>query len=201
MDKWTQRFIEHAAHVARWSKDPSTQVGAVIADDHHRCVSQGYNGFARGVSDTPERLHDRPTKLTLTLHAEENAIYNARRSVEGCTIYTWPMPPCAACASRLIQVGIVRVVAPLPNAAQRERWGASFDLAEQLYAEAGIEFVQFPVHPTPDDGHDWWTRWHLDDPSNWSDKARRLLEREKVLPEPSNVRASDARSLASDSGN
>ena len=38
-------FINIADEVATRSKDPSTQVGAVIVDENHRPVSFGYNGF------------------------------------------------------------------------------------------------------------------------------------------------------------
>ena len=38
-------FINIADEVATRSKDPSTQVGAVIVDEKHRPISFGYNGF------------------------------------------------------------------------------------------------------------------------------------------------------------
>jgi deoxycytidylate deaminase len=60
--KWDRRFLELARHVAAWSKDPSTQVGAVVAEGK-RVVSLGYNGSSlpdvtsRGVrfTHTPSR--------------------------------------------------------------------------------------------------------------------------------------------------
>ena len=58
-DKWDLRLLGLAEHVAQWSKDPSTQVGAVIADKKHRVLSLGFNGFARGVRDLAERLENR----------------------------------------------------------------------------------------------------------------------------------------------
>ena len=46
-EKWDDRFIELANFVASWSKDPSTQVGAVIANSNtKRVVSMGFNGFS-----------------------------------------------------------------------------------------------------------------------------------------------------------
>ena len=42
---WDNYFINIADEVATRSKDPSTQVGAVIVDQRHRPVSFGYNGF------------------------------------------------------------------------------------------------------------------------------------------------------------
>ena len=91
--KWDTRFLSLAAHISGWSKDPSSQVGAVITDGN-RIVSLGYNGFAAGVHDTTERLVDRATKLNLTIHAEENAMNFAKRDLPGCTAYvTHPTVP------------------------------------------------------------------------------------------------------------
>ena len=42
---WDNYFINIADEVATRSKDPSTQVGAVIVDKNHRPVSFGHNGF------------------------------------------------------------------------------------------------------------------------------------------------------------
>lgn len=36
--KWDARFLDLAALVASWSRDPSTQVGAVIADGINRII-------------------------------------------------------------------------------------------------------------------------------------------------------------------
>ena len=136
--KWHQRFLDLAQFFARWSKDPSTQVGAVIVDGMRRVVGEGYNGFPRGIEDTEERLNDRPTKYAHIVHAEPNAILNAIGPVAGCTIYTWPFPPCAECAKLIIQAGLARVVCPTATDEQRARWGKSLDLAESLFREAGV---------------------------------------------------------------
>jgi len=42
--KWALRFLGLASYISKWSKDPSTKVGAVIAQGN-RIVSLGYNGF------------------------------------------------------------------------------------------------------------------------------------------------------------
>ena len=62
LSKWDERFIELARLVAAWSKDPSTKVGAVIVRPDRTVASVGFNGFARGVDDTEERLNDRALK-------------------------------------------------------------------------------------------------------------------------------------------
>jgi dCMP deaminase len=133
--KWDNRFIELAKLVGSWSKDPSTQVGAVIVDDDHVVVSLGYNGFPRGVEDSEERLIDRDKKYDIIVHAEANALMFAKTSLEGCTLYTWPFEPCSRCAGLIIQSGITRVVSVVQN---DERWKKNFMVARQLFNEAGI---------------------------------------------------------------
>jgi dCMP deaminase len=140
--KWDQRFLDLAALVATWSKDPSTQTGCVIVRPDRTIASVGYNGFPRRVADTKKRLQHRPTKYAMTVHAEVNAILAAHEPLHGCTAYVTPWPPCAPCTGAVIQAGITRVVAPAPTAEQRERWGDSFDISETMFAEAGVRLVR-----------------------------------------------------------
>ena len=144
-ERWDRAALEEARFYARRSKDPSTKVGAVIADGEGRVISVGYNGFARGVVDSPERLANRPLKLRLTLHAELNAILFARRDLTGCTLYTYPLPPCAHCASMIVQCGVRRVVTvPLPPELQ-SRWGDDIELTRAVFAEAGVELIELVI--------------------------------------------------------
>ena len=57
--KWKIRYLKLAKHIASWSKDPSTQCGAVIVNPDNEIISVGFNGFPRGIEDTPLRLNDR----------------------------------------------------------------------------------------------------------------------------------------------
>lgn len=133
--KWDKRFLDLAKLCGSWSKDPSTQVGAVIVDDNNRIVSIGFNGFPQGVEDSEERLVDREIKYDIIVHAEANALMFANKSVEGCTLYTWPFQPCSRCAGLIIQSGINRVVSVVHD---DERWKKNFTTARQLFKEAGI---------------------------------------------------------------
>ena len=126
-----------AKHTAQLSKDPSTKVGAVIFDPKRRIVSAGYNGFARGVNDTPERLENRDVKYRLVLHAEKNAIMFATAPLEGCTIVV-THPCCAQCAAIIIQSGIKHVLWPKPDAAFVSRWAEDMALTNMQFAEAGV---------------------------------------------------------------
>ena len=134
-EAWDLRFLELARHVAGWSKDPSTKVGAVIVDSRRRVLGLGYNGFPRGVEDTPERLDHRPTKYSLVVHAEVNAILNAGRPVEGATLYG-TLFCCNECAKVIIQAGIRRVVTP--PFVTNGRWDSPHAIAESMLREAGV---------------------------------------------------------------
>lgn len=137
MSDWDDRFLKLAQHIAQWSKDPSTKVGAVIVRPNRTIASVGYNGFPRGVNDD-ERLNDRPYKYAMTVHAEANAILSANERLDGCTLYVTPLSPCSSCASIIIQSGIKRVVAYMPH--QPEHWADSFAIARTMLDEAGIEW-------------------------------------------------------------
>lgn len=138
--KWDRRFLDIAAQIASWSKDPSTQCGAVIVDNQRRIVSTGYNGFPAGVADRAEWLENRDIKYRVVIHAEKNALLYAQRDLHDCTLYVYPIPPCAQCAAAIIQAGIRRIVSRAPNYDQLSRWQADFDLARMLYNDVDAEF-------------------------------------------------------------
>ena len=133
--KWDGRLLQLAALVSSWSKDPSTAVGSVIANDKNQIISQGYNGLPRGAIDD-ERLYNREYKLARTLHAELNAVLNAPTgSTEGCTIYV-TKPCCLSCCSVIAQAGIKRVVFVEPSEEFKNRW--NFDESIEYLRELQI---------------------------------------------------------------
>ncbi len=134
MDKWDIRFLKLAKEMASYSKDPSTQTGAVIVDYAHNIRGTGYNGFAPGVKDTEERLNNRAIKYEMVIHCEVNAAIG--KNVKGCILYTWPFMSCSRCAAQMIRHGIVEVVAPYDD---NPRWVESFKLATEQFNEVGIK--------------------------------------------------------------
>ena len=111
---WDEYFMGVALLAAERSKDPNTQVGACIVDDQNRILSTGYNGFPHGCSDDEfpwnrdESKGD--TKYQFVVHAELNAILNARgKSLAGSILYVG-LFPCNECAKAIIQSGIKEVV-------------------------------------------------------------------------------------------
>lgn len=140
MSKWHRRFLGLASEVSRWSKDPSSKVGAYLVGPDREPISHGYNGFPRGVPDSEERYSDREFKLAHILHAEKNALLNALRTgarTVGATLYC-THPPCTQCASAIIQAGVTRVISYEPTSAFLSRWDLNATVA--YFDEAGIEF-------------------------------------------------------------
>lgn len=133
---WDRRFLDLALHIARWSKDPSTRVGAVITDAKRRIVSVGYNGEPHGVSPAVTREQ----KLARTIHAENNAILFAQRNLTGCTLYcTHPM--CGPCMALAVQAGIKRVVYIVDDSDFTLRWAESMAESSAIALDAGVEYV------------------------------------------------------------
>jgi dCMP deaminase len=139
--RWLKHGLAEAALIASMSKDPSTKVGAYIADSRHRPVSKGFNGPPRGLHDGEWVSGDRAKKLAATIHAETNAIIFAdRQRLEGATLYV-THPPCPQCAALIAQAGIVRVVYRGGDAAFLSRWGT---VGLDLLAEAGVTVIEAP---------------------------------------------------------
>jgi len=134
-EKWDQRYLELAKHISTWSKDPSTQTGAVIVSSDNFIVGVGYNGLPKWVKDSPERLNNRELKYKMVVHCERNAIIAAQRNLNNCTLYTYPFMSCAPCAGMVIQAGISRCVAPFND---NPRWQEDFKLTQQMFKEANV---------------------------------------------------------------
>ena len=138
---WEEYFMGLALLSGLRSKDPNTQVGAVIVDENNRVVSIGYNGFPSGVSDD-EFPWGREggvldTKYAFVVHAELNAILNSQRSVRGCTLYV-SLFPCNECAKAIIQSGIRRIVY------ESDKYdGVDTNIAsKRMLRAAGVELVR-----------------------------------------------------------
>lgn len=139
--RWHRRFLDLAAHVATWSKDPSTQVGCVLVNDQQQVVGMGYNGFPRGVKDEQERYDDRPTKYAMVVHAEANAILNAVGSTRGTIAYV-THHPCASCSGLLIQAGIHCIITNPTPEGLAERFKDSFAVSKVMLSESKVAILE-----------------------------------------------------------
>lgn len=146
---WDDYFLQIAALVSTRSKDPSTQVGAVLVRDR-TILSTGYNGFPRGVNDDVPERHARPLKYTWTVHAEENCLLAAARNgvrTEGSSLYVTPLFTCSRCATSVVQAGVREVVSS-DHLKDHPRWREDFAQSMLILKEAGV-LVRTPrVAPT-----------------------------------------------------
>jgi len=143
--KWDVRFLDLARNVSHWSKDPSTQTGAVLVRPDRTVASIGFNGFPRGMQDMKVFYDNREAKYRRIVHCEMNAILSCRdQNLSGFTLYIWPFGPCERCSTSIIQSGITRVVFPhtRDNAATKEniRRGVSY------LVECGIQAHIYNFH-------------------------------------------------------
>lgn len=140
--KWNQRYMAMAKEIAQWSKDPNTKIGAVAVGSKGQILSQGYNGFPRGILDNPERLNDRETKYKFVVHAEMNVIYNATYSgvsLDGAKLFVYGLPVCSECCKGIIQVGIKEVYVAQECLDLRPHWFESWMQSLDMFNEAGIK--------------------------------------------------------------
>ena len=141
-DRWILNYLSLAKTISEWSKDPSTKVGAVAVGSRGQILAQGYNGFPRGIADTPERLNNRDEKYKLIVHGEMNCIYNAAlngTSLDGADMYVHGLPVCSECAKGIIQIGIKRVFACYPESIA-DKWRESSELTSSMFKEANVEY-------------------------------------------------------------
>jgi dCMP deaminase len=153
--RWREYFLRQALLASTMSKDPSTKVGAVIVDDEGIVLATGFNGFPRGIADSPERLADRDTKLRYMVHGEMNAVLSAARNgvkLHGSTMYiaaqgkdgVWGGPPCVRCAVECIQAGVMRIIS-FPFKTIPSRWTEDLAIARNILEEAGVSFEEHPL--------------------------------------------------------
>ena len=142
INKWYKRYLHLAKEIAEWSKDPNTKVGAVVVGTKGQILSQGYNGFPRGIADSATRLKNREIKLSYIVHAEMNAIYNASYSgvsLDGATMFIYGLPACSECAKGIIQVGIAKVIVSKTCIEARPHWNESWKKSMDMFEEAGVK--------------------------------------------------------------
>lgn len=105
---WINYYLGIAKLASTRSHDAQTKHGCVIVDSEYRTISTGYNGFCKNLKDDSALPNTRPEKYPFMLHAEENAICNARNPVDGCTAFVTGLP-CLHCTQLLWQNGVNKV--------------------------------------------------------------------------------------------
>ena len=145
MSKWDRFFMTAAETSANMSKDPKTQVGAVISKNKI-IKSTGYNGAPRNFPDDlvpwnsidSNELIDQ--KNTYMCHAELNAIlnYDGKLSdLKDAVLYT-TISPCSRCACMIAQVGIKKVIYKEKYHRKNET-----DAADRIFNLCNIKQVEY----------------------------------------------------------
>ncbi|KNG79084.1 deoxycytidylate deaminase [Mycoplasma sp. HU2014] len=141
---WKQYFMLIAKASAMRSKDPTTQVGAIVVNKLNQIMSTGYNGFPRGVSDDEFPWQRQGAewidlKYAYVAHAEVNAIVSARTNLTDCDLYV-TLFPCNECTKIIIQAGIKKVYYSLDKYHDQKEYIAS----RRMLDAAKIEYEQLP---------------------------------------------------------
>lgn len=137
------KFFSLAETIESYSADKSTKVGAVALDKRLNVLCVGYNGFPRGVKDTPDK-HERPLKYSVTSHAEENVVAQAAFmgvSLRGATLILTTLFPCSTCARLIIQSGIKRVISG--KSKDDHKWNQEEQISRRMFLEAGLKVLYY----------------------------------------------------------
>ena len=139
---WDDYFMSVALLSGKRSKDPNTQVGACIVNRNNVIESIGYNGLPKGCSDDEfpweKEGETLDTKYPFVVHAELNAILNAKgKDLSGCKIYV-ALFPCNECAKAIIQSGISEVVYLSDKYADTD----SIKASKYMFNKAGVKQIQ-----------------------------------------------------------
>ncbi|AHI53104.1 deoxycytidylate deaminase [Spiroplasma culicicola] len=134
---WDTYFLAMVQLNAMRSKDPNTQVGAVIVNDLKQIVSTGYNGLPRGLNDDlypwGREGQWEDTKYPYIVHAELNAILSAGKNLRGTIMYT-SLFPCNECSKSIIQSGIKKII----YSSDKYEGSVENNISKKMLTEAGI---------------------------------------------------------------
>ncbi len=143
--KWDLRFLQLAKFISEWSKDPSTQTGAVIVRPNKSICSVGFNGFPAAMVDDEINYNNRDEKYSRIIHCEMNAAKFATEDMSGFTLYTYPFMSCDRCFVHMANYGITRFVAPVASPDKQERWESAFARVRAYAKEMNLELVEYDI--------------------------------------------------------
>ncbi|SDI15363.1 dCMP deaminase [Alteribacillus persepolensis] len=119
---WDDYFLGLCEKVAEMGTCGRKQAGAIIVNPNTReIVATGFNGSPRGQEHCTEKmLHicsggclNDENRCVRSIHAEHNAILQAKQDINGFTLYCTD-EPCENCTKYMVQTGIKRVVFSRP---------------------------------------------------------------------------------------
>jgi dCMP deaminase len=110
---WDEYFMLMALLAAKRGTCDRKQVGAILVSSDNTVIATGYNGTPSGVPHCDDVGHtlaeiDGRESCIATLHAESNALDQAKVSLRDAALYT-SVIPCFDCAKRIVNAGIKTV--------------------------------------------------------------------------------------------
>lgn len=141
-EPWHRVWMAVCHTVARRSRDPSFQAGAVLVDDDNVLMSVGFNGPSSHSRDDFDWA-DRDRKHLTVIHAESNCLWYAtgaygRRSVHCCTMYVNGRP-CHRCTLEAVRAGLRAIIyddtGPQAKMCDSSEWQRSLAVAADGHLE------------------------------------------------------------------
>ncbi len=109
---WDEYFMALAKLAAVMATCPKRRVGAVIVKNH-RVLTTGFNGAAPGMPHCTEVgcliFENEGSSCRRALHAEQNAVLQDSKNLEGGTLYT-SFIPCVDCMKEIVTAKLAEVV-------------------------------------------------------------------------------------------
>ena len=109
---WDEYFMMLTKLVAVMATCPKRRVGAVIVKNK-RILTTGFNGAPPGMPHCTEvgclSFEGEGSSCRRVLHAEQNAVLQDSRNLEGATLYTTFLP-CVDCMKEIVTANIAEVV-------------------------------------------------------------------------------------------
>jgi dCMP deaminase len=141
---WHNYFMGIVKLAALRSKDPSTQVGAIIVNDKNKFWLLVITGFPVGwmttsILENRESEDWEDSKYPYVVHAEANAILNATTTLDNAKIYV-SLFPCNECAKLIIQSGIKTVY----YSCDKYNGTQINNVSKRLFKNSKVEFIEIP---------------------------------------------------------
>lgn len=140
-----EKYMGLAFFYASFSKDPNTQVGAVIVNKNNEITGIGYNGPPKKINDN-EIDWDRPHKYPYIKHAEANAIDHSLVSTKDCTLYVTGIP-CQKCMLEIVDAEISKVIyfdmSKIVDPSSMLSSNNEREVTNKIAKLAGVELISF----------------------------------------------------------
>ena len=144
----TAKDLKYLMSAFQWANvhskdDPETRVGALALGSLPTDIAVGYNGLPPGIKED-HRFQDRDMKSWMTVHAEVNALANARDRFDVQTLYV-THAPCKYCAAQILCMArLIERVVVIQQPGYDTKWHNSTYTGRELLEEASVLYLTVP---------------------------------------------------------